>query len=378
MAAQGTQDIAVAHAVTPHGVVTDARITIADGRIIDIADGATDACPLWAVPGFVDTHCHGAVQVAFGDPDLDANRRARRFHLEQGTTTLFASTVTLEPDEVVRQEEVLRALVAEGTLDGIHLEGPFLAPEKKGAHPERLLIEPQPHLVERFIDAGGDALKMITIAPEREHAMEAIARFAEAGVAPAFGHSNADAATCRASIAAGVNVATHLFNAMNGIHHRRPGPVPVLLADARVLVELICDGVHLDAAIVRMAFDAAGPDRLCLVTDAMSATGAADGDYMLGTLAVQVRDGVARLATEDGSEGAIAGSTLTMAGAFRFCVQEVGLQIPDVARMAATTPARYHGLTEVGELAVGRRADLCLVDDEGVLLEVWKDGERVA
>ncbi len=378
MATETRQELVVAHAVTPDGVVDGARIGMAGGRIVDISAGAPDARPLWAVPGFVDTHCHGAVQVAFGDPDLDANRRARAHHLAHGSTTLFASTVTLAPDEVVRQEEVLRALVEEGTLDGIHLEGPFLAPEKKGAHPVALLIDPEPELVERFIAAGGEALRMITIAPERAHALDAIRRFADAGVVAAFGHSNADAATCRASIQAGVTAATHLFNAMNPIHHRKPGPVPVLLDDERVLIELICDGVHLDADIVRLAFEAAGPERICLVTDAMSATGSADGRYMLGTLAVEVRDQVARLATDDGSEGAIAGSTLTMAGAFRFCVQQAGLPIPEVARMAATTPARYHGLTDVGELVVGKLANVCLVDDEGVLQEVWKDGQRVA
>lgn len=369
--------IVVAKAVTPHGVIPNARITMEGDRIVDISDGAPRDNDLWAIPGYVDTHCHGAVDVAFGDADLDANRRARRYHLEQGSTSLFASTVTLSVDELVAQERVLRQLFEEEVIDGIHLEGPFLAPEKKGAHPLELLVDPDPQSVERLIEAGGPALRMITMAPEREGAMAAIQRFVEAGVAVAFGHSNADAETCRASIAAGATVATHLFNAMNGIHHRTPGPVPSLLHDDRILAELICDGVHLDADVIRMAFDAAGPDRIALVTDAMSATGAADGDYMLGNLAVQVRSGVARLATDDGSQGAIAGSTLTMAGAVEFCVSRVGIPIPDVARMAATTPARYHGLTDVGELSVGRRADLCLVDEGGALREVWSRGERI-
>lgn len=371
------QSIVVAKAVTAHGVTPNARITMDGDRIVEISDGAPAEGGLWAVPGFVDTHCHGAVDVAFGSPDLDANRRARRFHLEQGSTSLFASTVTLSIDDIVEQEAVLRQLFEEGVIDGIHLEGPFLAPEKKGAHPLELLRDPDPQSVERLIEAGGPALKMITMAPEREGSMAAIGRFVEAGVAVAFGHSAADAETCRASIAAGATVATHLFNAMNGIHHRTPGPVPSLLHDERILAELVCDGVHLDTDVIRMAFDAAGADRIALVTDAMSATGAADGDYMLGNLPVQVRDGVARLTTDDGSQGAIAGSTLTMAGAFEFCVSRVGLSIPDVARMAATTPARYHGLTDVGELAVGRRADVCLVDDDGRLHEVWSRGERI-
>lgn len=371
------QSFVVQKAVTAQGVVADARITIDGDRIVDISDGAPDAMPLWAVPGFVDTHCHGAVQVSFGTPDLDANRRARAFHLSKGTTTLFASTVTLSVDDLVAQEETLRQLTEEGVIDGIHLEGPFLAPEKKGAHAEHLLLDPDPATVQRLIDAGGPALRMITMAPEREGAMQAIQQFVEAGVAVAFGHSNADADVCNASIAAGGTVATHLFNAMNGIHHREPGPVPALLHDQRVLVELICDGVHLHPDVIRMAYDAAGPHRIGLVTDAMSATGADDGRYLLGNLDVEVRDGVARLTTDDGSEGAIAGSTLTMADAFQFCVGTVGISIPDVAAMAAATPARFHGLEDVGELAVGKRADMCLVDDDGNLHQVWHRGERV-
>lgn len=371
------QSFVVKKMVTSQGVIADARITIDGDRIVEISDGAPDAAALWAVPGFIDTHCHGAVQVSFGTPDLDENRRARAYHLSKGTTTLFASTVTLSVDELVAQERVLRELVEEGVFDGIHLEGPFLAPEKKGAHSAELLVDPDLAAVDRLIEAGGDALRMVTVAPEREGAMQAIQRFVEAGVGVAFGHSNADAATCTASITAGVTVATHLFNAMNGIHHRTPGPIPSLLHDERVLLELICDGVHVHPEVIRMVHAAVGPQRIGLVTDAMSATGAADGNYRLGTLDVVVADGIARLATDDGSEGAIAGSTLTMADAFRFCVSTVGLPIPDVAHMAATTPARFHGLDDVGELTVGKRADVCLVDDEGTLHEVWHKGVRV-
>lgn len=370
--------VSVARAVVGDEVMENVSIAFEGDRIAAItrADPG-EVQPLWAVPGYVDTHCHGALQASFGTPDLDANRRARDFHLAQGSTSLFASTVTLTIDELERQSTVLRGLYAEGVIDGIHLEGPFLAPEKKGAHPLELLVDPTPDAVERLIAAGGEALKMITMAPEREHSMDAIRRFTEAGVVVAFGHSNADEQVCRESIEAGARAATHLFNAMCGIHHRNPGPIPTLLHDDRILAELVCDGTHLHADVIRMAHDAAGPDRIALVTDAMQATGCPDGDYMLGSLPVQVVDSVARLVADDGSEGAIAGSTLTMAEAFRFCVSEVGLPIADVARMAATTPARYHGLTDVGEIAVGKRADLCLVDDAGRLQGVWHRGTTV-
>ncbi|HMS37495.1 MAG TPA: amidohydrolase family protein, partial [Arachnia sp.] len=312
-----------------------------------------------------------------GDPDRDANLRAARYHRAQGTTTLFASTVTEPIEKLERQLGVLRGLVEDGELAGIHLEGPFLAPERKGAHDVALLRDPDPESVERLIAAGGPALKMITMAVERENGEAATRRFVEAGVHVAFGHSDADDVTTALSIEWGADVVTHLFNAMRPIHHREPGPIPVVLSDDRVMVELICDGVHLAPVIAGMSIDAAGPSRVALVTDAMAATGKGDGRYILGELQVDVCDGTARLVTEDGSPGAIAGSTLTMSRAFRFVVQEVGVSIPDAALMAATTPAAWHGLSDVGRLAPGLRADVCLVDDEGALHGVLRRGDWV-
>lgn len=366
----------VAHAVTPEGVVEDAVITIEDGRIVSVEPGGSGG-KLWAVPGFVDSHCHGAVGVAFGDPDIDANRRAIDYHRTQGSTTVFASTVTEPVEKLERQLAVLRGLVEDGDLGGIHLEGPYLAEAKKGAHDAALLRDPDAESVERLIAAGGPALKMITMAPERDHAGAAIKRFVEAGVAVAFGHSDADEVVTAESIDWGATIATHLFSAMRPIHHREAGPVPVLLVDDRVMVELICDGIHHQPVIAAMAIEAAGPGRVALVTDAMSATGKGDGRYVLGELEVDVEDGTARLVTVDGSQGAIAGSTLTMASAFRFVVGEVGVSIPDAALMAATTPAAFHGLTDVGQLSPGRYADVCLVDDDGALVGVMRRGEWI-
>lgn len=370
------QHICVAHAVTPAGVIDDATIQIEDGWIVSVLPGRSGG-RLWAVPGFVDTHCHGAVGVSFGDPDPARNLAAIEHHRRHGTTTLFASTVTQPLEKLEAQLAVLRSLHEQGHLDGIHLEGPFLAPERKGAHDEALLRDPDSASVERLIAAGSPALKMITLAVERAHAEAATRRFVEAGVAVAFGHSDADDVQTAESIDWGATVATHLFSAMRSIHHRDPGPVPVLLADERVMVELICDGVHHRPVIAAMSIDAATPRRVALVTDAISATGKGEGRYILGELEVEVADGTARLVTADGSPGAIAGSTLTMDKAFEFVVQEVGVGIPEAALMAATTPATWHRLDDVGRLAPGRRADVCLVDDDGRLHAVMRRGEWV-
>ena len=375
-----SSQIRVGHAVTPEGVLENAVITIEDGRIAAVSteppvDG--EHSRLWAVPGFVDTHSHGAVGVSYGDPDVAANQRAIDYHRTQGSTTIFASTVTEPIDKLERQLTVLSGLVESGELAGIHLEGPFLAEEKKGAHDPALLRDPDAESVERLITAGGSALKMITLAVERTHGEAATKRFTEAGVKVAFGHSNADDAVTSDSLDWGVCIVTHLFSAMNPIHHRKPGPVPVLLTDDRCMVELICDGIHHAPVIARMSIDAAGIDRVAMVTDAMSATGKGDGRYILGELEVEVTDGTARLVTTDGTQGAIAGSTLTMAKAFHFLVVEVGCTIEEAAIMTSTTPARWHGLEDVGQLEVGRRADLCLVDDEGILQSVIRRGETI-
>ena len=171
-------------------------------------------------------------------------------------------------------------------------------------------------------------------------------------------------------------MATHLFNAMRPIHHREPGPVPRLLTDERASVELICDGFHLHPDVIAMAIATAGPDRVELVTDAMLAAGVTDGDYQLGGLDVTVTDGQARLVEPDGTLGSIAGSTLTMAGAFEQVVG-LGVGIAEVARMASTTPARCHGLGDVGVIEPGRRADFCLVDAAGRLQRVMRRGSWV-
>ncbi len=370
----------VAHAVTPEGVLDNAVITIESGRIVAVESGSAgddNQHQFWAVPGFVDTHSHGAVGVSYGDPDPAANQRAIDYHRTQGSTTIFASTVTEPIEKLERQLAVLRGLVEADELAGIHLEGPFLAPEKKGAHDAALLTDPEPESVERLIAAGGSALKMITMAVERTGSEAAIRRFTQAGVKVAFGHSNAGEALTRKSLDWGVGIATHLFSAMNSIHHREPGPVPVLLTDERCMVELICDGIHHAPVIARMSIDAAGVDRVAMVTDAMSATGKGDGRYVLGELQVEVTDGTARLVTADGIPGAIAGSTLTMAKAFKFLVEEVGCTIEEAATMTSTTPARWHGLEDVGRLEAGRWADICLVDDGGNLRRVIRRGESI-
>ncbi len=350
-------------------------IVISDGVISEVREGIEPDAQLidaTLVPGFVDTHTHGAAGAAFVDPDPAAVQRAIDLHRAHGSTTLFASTVTAPVAEVHAQLERLRPFVAAGELRGVHLEGPFISPARKGAHTESLLIDPASEVIDPLV--ADPIVRMVTLAPELPSGLRAVESCARHGVAAAFGHSDSDAATTAVAVDAGVTIVTHLFNAMRGINHREPGPVPVLLTDPRVMVELICDGVHLAPEIVRLAIAAAGVPRVGLVTDAMAATGESDGDYELGGLAVQVRDGVARLVTSDGTPGAIAGSTLTMDRAVRFLVTQVGVSLPDAAAMASGVPAAWHHLNDVGRIAPGYRADLCVLDDDATLVGVMRSG----
>ncbi len=377
------------HVVTGDRVLDQAYVVVRDGRIADVVppESGSDTRPLepkaagadsqrlggWLVPGFVDTHNHGGGGADFATTDPDEVRRALAFHLAHGTTTTLASLVTAAPETYDEQLATLAPLVAAGELAGVHLEGPFLSPEQPGAHDPALLAQPSADAVQRLIDAGDGSIRMMTLAPELPGGLVAIERLVDAGVVVAFGHSDADEAVVRDAITAGARVATHLFNAMRPIHHREPGPVPRLLTDPRVTVEMICDGFHLHPDVITMVVDTAGPARVALVTDAMLAAGAADGRYRLGSLAVEVSDGQARLIDTDGSLGSIAGSTLTMGAAFELVVG-LGIPIVDAALMAATTPAIRHGFGEVGVIEAGRRADFCLVDDAGRLQRVMRAG----
>ena len=371
------------HIVASGGVQHDALIEISGSQVVSVEPYAELTGPEpeqlsgWVVPGFIDTHVHGGGGSDYATDDAERALGGRAFHAAYGTTTSLASLVAAPLDVLCRQLALLGDLTAAEHFAGVHLEGPFLSPDQRGAHNPAHLRSPDPASVERLIEAGQGALRVITMAPELMGGLDAIRRFVEAGVTVAVGHTDAQLETVEAAIDAGATVATHLFNAMRGVHHREPGPVPVLLDDGRVRVELIADGFHLHPEIIRLATAAAGSDRVMLVTDAMVAAGMPDGDFSLGGLDVRVVDGLARLVDRDGHPGSIAGSTLTMAGAFELMTGIVR-DIPTVAAMASTNAARQYGWSNIGVVEAGGRADLCLVDDHGVLQRVMQSGQWLA
>jgi len=355
-------------------------VRVEGDRIAEVGSGpastsdVTDLGGAWLVPGFVDIHVHGGGGASFCDGDPGQARRAAEFHLAHGSTTVIASLVTAPAGSVLDSVRMLARLAETGVIAGTHLEGPYLAAARCGAHDPALLRVPDLDELAELLDAGRGTVRQVTVAPELPGALDVIKLIADAGVVAAVGHTDATYAQARAGFDVGATLATHLYNGMRPVHHREPGVVTAALADERVAVELINDGVHLHPAIVRDAFARAGAGRVALVTDAMTAAGAGDGEYELGGRQVVVTGGVAQLA--DG--GAIAGSTLTMDVAVRRAVREAGVSMVDAVRAAATTPARVLRLDRVGAIAAGQQADLVVLDDDLAVRRVMRRGRWVS
>jgi N-acetylglucosamine-6-phosphate deacetylase len=344
------------------------------GRIAECGPGPYPGTPDLRVgrhiaPGFVDVHGHGGGGASFGDgPEAAATVIAT--HRRHGTTTQVASLVTAAWPDLMAQTDALRPLVQAGHLAGVHLEGPWLAPAKRGAHNPALLAAPTTGAV-ADVAARADIIKMVTLAPELPGALDAVERLARARVTTAVGHTEADYTTTQLAIASGARGATHLFNAMPPLLHRDPGPVLALLEAPPVFCELIVDGHHLDLDLALAVFRLLGP-RAVLVTDAMAAAELGDGDYELGGLPVTVTAGVARLSADPGH--AIAGSTITLEDAI---VHAVAGGIPLARAVAAATrqPADYLGLGGVGRIVPGAWANFAELTPEGRVERVVFHGQ---
>lgn len=369
-----------AHLIDERGEVPDGWVLV-DGSTISAAgsgptpeaDRRIDLGGARLVPGFLDLHGHGGGGHAYDDggAELLAALAAHRAH---GTTRSVISLVANPLGELRERLSEIAALAAEDPLVlGAHLEGPFLAPGQRGAHNPQFLRLPDPDALDSLLDAAAGTLRQITLAPELAGALELIPGLVEAGVTVAVGHTEADLEATRAAFDAGARMLTHAFNAMPGIHHRAPGPVMAALDDPRVTLELILDGVHVHPDVARLVATAA-PGRIALITDAMAAAGAAEGDYRLGSLNVTVRDGLAVLS----GTSTIAGSTLTQDVALRLALDAVGLAPADAVAALTSVPARALGLGDrFGLLAPGYAADAVALAPDGTVLRVWADGREL-
>lgn len=397
----GDVDLAVrGTAVLPGGLVPDALVLVTGGTIRWSGPAASAPEHRAArtiehegliLPGLVDLHCHGGGGASFPDSTTSEEMlTAVHEHRRHGTTSLVASLVTASADTLRARVRDLALLAAAGEIVGIHSEGPFVSVERRGAQNAEHIVDGDPHLVAELAELGGGALATMTLAPETPASEAVIDALAAAGAVPSLGHSDGSSAAMTAAIARSTEAlrrhrgrsplptATHLFNGMRPVHHRDPGPALAALdagARGEMVLEVIADGVHLDARTVAHVLAIAAPDHVALVTDAMAAAGMADGTYTLGAQEVTVAGGTATLT--DG--GAIAGGTAHLVDVVRFAVQEAGVDLTAAVRAASIVPARVLGLEDsIGSLAAGRSADLLLTDRGLQVTEVLRRGETVA
>jgi N-acetylglucosamine-6-phosphate deacetylase len=337
-------------------------------------DQVVDVRGRWLTPGFIDLHCHGGGGFAFDD-GAEAIRSALPVHRAHGTTRSIISLVTNPTTQLETGLGTIADLVSGDPLVlGSHLEGPFLSPARRGAHNPDYLQDPQPAQLDRLLDAARGTLRMVTLAPELPNAFDLIDVLVEDRVVVAVGHTEADFATTLRAFDAGARVLTHAFNAMPGIGHRAPGPVVAAFEDERIVLELVMDGEHVHPDVAALAFRSAA-GRIALVTDAMAAAGSHDGRYSIGSLAVDVRDGLAHLAGTD----TIAGSTLTQDEALRVAISRARVNPVDAVTALTVTPARVLGLEQRhGLLAPGFAADAVQLDGEWAVEGVWADGIRLS
>jgi N-acetylglucosamine-6-phosphate deacetylase len=367
--------------VTPDGV-RDADVIVRGQRIVAVdppsARGeeveVVDLAGRWVLPGFVDLHVHGGGGAQCNTATADDVQRVARFHARYGTTSLLATTVAASVEDLLAALRAMRAAAAAPAADGAevlgaHLEGPFLSPRWPGAMDARHFVAPDLAVADRLLAGGG--VRMLTLAPELRGALELVRVAAAAGVVVSMGHTGATYGEASAAVDAGARAATHVFNAMRPFHHREPGVLGAALDLDGVTCEVICDGVHVDAAAMRLLVRSKGPARIALVTDAIEATGLPDGDYRLGVRPISVVGGRATLPESE----TIAGSTLTMARALRTAVELCGVAVEDAARMASTTPAELLGIADrKGLLAAGSDADVAILDPDLSLAGVLARG----
>jgi N-acetylglucosamine-6-phosphate deacetylase len=336
------------------------------------ADETVDLQGATVVPGFLDLHGHGGGGHAYDDggSELAAALASHRAH---GTTRALISLVANPLAELrERLAEIADLTASDPLVLGAHLEGPYLATARRGAHNADYLRTPDAEDVDRLVAASRGTLRQMTLAPELPGALDVIPQLVDAGVVVAVGHTEATAEQTRAAFDAGARMLTHAFNAMPGIHHRAPGPVVAALEDDRVTLELILDGEHVHADVARLLL-AQAPGRVALVTDAMAAAGADDGDYRLGSLNVSVRNGLAHLS----GTSTIAGSTLTQDSALRHAI-ELGIPAPAAVAALTAVPARAIGLgTRHGLIEQGYAADVVVLDETRHVTAVWAAGARL-
>ena len=374
-----------AQILTPHGWVESGTISFCDGRITSIKEGGialsdknvTDAKGAYIIPGGIDLHVHGGGGHDFMECSEEAFRIATQTHLRHGTTAIYPTLGAASHEGMMQAIEITERLMAEpnSTIMGLHFEGPYLNPKMAGGQIPEYICNP---MVKQYTEMLNytNCIKRWDAAPELEGSMEFAQYAASKGVMVAIAHTTADYNTLQEAYEAGFSHVTHFYNAMTSVHKRREfkyeGTIEGVYLIDEMSVELIADGIHVPPAILRLVHKIKGTERICLVTDAMACTGG-DTDKVFDERVI-IEDGVCKLA----DRSALAGSIATMDRLIRTMVQKAEIPLAEAVRMTSETPARIMGIYDrKGSLAVGKDADIVMMDDSLTIRGVWSMGQQV-
>lgn len=348
------------------------HIKIHNNRISDISstlfdDDVIDCNGKYIIPGLVDIHTHGCAGFDFSSASADEIEIMQKYYLKNGITSVLATTVSLSDDDILSAAENIKNATKKQTIgariEGINLEGPYLSPRKCGAHNSDLLKEPDL----KFIESLGSFIKVVNVAPEYENATEFITKFKGK---TSIAHTDCDYTQAMTAIELGADHITHIFNAMNGLHHRKPGVVGAFF-DTGAVAELICDGIHIAAPILRMMFKAYS-ERIAIISDSMAATGLSNGTYKLGSLDVIVKNSVATL-----PDGTLAGSTMNIYDMMRHLIS-IGVSPEKAIASVTHIPAHSVNIDDFcGIIKVDRKADIVILNNDFSIDKIIFDGNII-
>ncbi|MEK4475586.1 N-acetylglucosamine-6-phosphate deacetylase [Paenibacillus sp. FSL R7-0048] len=368
--------------VLQNSIVSAANVWISEGKVMRIDSGdisipegeyeRIDGGGHLLVPGMIDVHIHGANGFDMMDGTEESIQEVSKACAASGCTSFLATSVSSTMEDLLEMIRSVKRVIGYevgAKIAGIHLEGPYLNPKRKGMQNEKYLRHPNLEEMKLIFQEAGSLIKMVTIAPELPGGMELLSFLKEQGVVIAIAHSDATYEEAKQAFAAGASHVTHCFNGMRPIHHRDPGIVVAAFEEKHVSLQAIVDNVHLHPAIIRLMHTMKGPEGMVLITDALQAMGLGDGNYIFGGHQVKVSGGIARL-----EDGTLASSTVTMNEALRYTV-ETGISLTDAVQMASTTPANILELQQKGTITSGLDADLVLLDNEFKVLWTMVGGQ---
>ncbi|MYL33934.1 N-acetylglucosamine-6-phosphate deacetylase [Pontibacillus yanchengensis] len=327
------------------------------------------------IPGFIDLHIHGAGGADMMDATPEALATISKRLAERGTTSFLATTMTQADENIEAALKNARTCIDHQTTGseilGVHLEGPFISPGRAGAQPSEHIRKGSVDMFQRWQEAAGNHIRLVTLAPEEDNDYALTSYLKETGVVASIGHSDATYEQVNEAVEKGITHATHLFNQMRGLHHREPGVVGATMLNKAIRAELITDGFHVSPAMIQLTYQQLGRERLMLITDAMRAQCMPEGKYDLGGQDVFVEGAMAKL-----SDGTLAGSILTLDQALKNTMIYTGCSLEDVIQMASYNPAKELGIqNKKGSIGVGKDADLVVLDDNNEVYMTLCKGE---